>query len=99
MRPILGIDFGTTNSVVAALGPDGGATVLRHGTHDVFRSVLCFRRGSRGQVEHAAGPKAIEAYLDDPFDSRLIMSMKGIVNLASVGTSFCNHRALATAPG
>jgi hypothetical chaperone protein len=31
VRPVIGIDFGTTNSVVAALGPDGGATVLRHG--------------------------------------------------------------------
>jgi hypothetical chaperone protein len=76
VRPVIGVDFGTTNSVVAALGPDGGATVLRHGTDDVFRSVLCFRRGTRGQPEHAAGPRAIEAYLDDPFDSRLIMSMK-----------------------
>jgi hypothetical chaperone protein len=85
VRPVIGIDFGTTNSVVAALGPDGGATVLRHGTHDVFRSVLCFRRGSRGQVEHAAGPKAIEAYLDDPFDSRLIMSMKSYLAQRSFG--------------
>ena len=76
MRPVIGVDFGTTNSVVAALGQDGEATVLRHGASDVFRSVLCFRRGARGQPEHSAGPKAIEAYLDDPFDSRLIMSMK-----------------------
>ena len=27
------------------------------------------------------------------------MASDGIVNLAAVGTSFCNHRALATAPG
>jgi hypothetical chaperone protein len=76
MRPVIGIDFGTTNSVVAALRPDGGAAVLRHDTVDVFRSILCFRRGAPGRVEHAAGPRAIEFHLDDPFDSRLIMSMK-----------------------
>ena len=76
MRPVVSIDFGTTNSVVAALGPDGAATVLRHRTDDVFRSVLCFQRGDRGQLEHSAGPRAIEAYLDDPLDSRLVMSMK-----------------------
>ena len=27
-------------------------------------------------LRHAAGPEAIEAYLDDPLDTRLIMSMK-----------------------
>ncbi len=85
MRPVVGVDFGTTNSVVAALGPDGGATVLRHGTADVFRSVLCFRRSPRGQPEHAAGPRAIEAYLDDPSDSRLIMSMKSYLAQRSFG--------------
>jgi hypothetical chaperone protein len=46
---------------------------------DVFRTVLCFwtdevRAG--GKLRHAAGPEAIEAYIDDPLDSRLIMSMK-----------------------
>ncbi len=85
MRPVVGVDFGTTNSVVAALGPDGAATVLRHGTADVFRSVLCFRRSPRGQPEHAAGPRAIEAYLDDPSDSRLIMSMKSYLAQRSFG--------------
>jgi hypothetical chaperone protein len=76
MRPTIGIDFGTTNSVVAALRPDGSVRVLRHATDDVFRSVLCFWNGAEGRVRHAAGPAAIEAYLDDPLDSRLIMSMK-----------------------
>ena len=30
----------------------------------------------RSELHHGAGPRAIEAYLDDPVDSRLIMSMK-----------------------
>ena len=83
MKPILGIDFGTTNSVVSILSPDGNVTTRRIpvGSSDVetFRTVLCFwseenRTGS--SLHHAAGPFAIESYLDDPFDSRLIMSMK-----------------------
>ena len=83
MVPVIGIDFGTTNSVVARLNPDGTSTTARFGTgdaaQDVFRSVLCFwtehvRAG--GTLSHAAGPAAIEAYIDDPLDSRLMMSLK-----------------------
>jgi hypothetical chaperone protein len=75
-RAVVGIDFGTTNSVVALRAPDGMTSTLRHPMGDVFRSVLCFGAESDGAPNHAAGPAAIEAYLDDPFDSRLIMSMK-----------------------
>jgi hypothetical chaperone protein len=45
----------------------------------VFRSVLCFwaeDTPARRVLHHAAGPEAITAYLEDPLDSRLIMSMK-----------------------
>ncbi len=75
---VVGIDFGTTNSVVALLGPDGQVTTRRFATGDVFRSVLCFWIGGAGgrSLLHAAGPDGIEAYLDDPLESRLIMSMK-----------------------
>ncbi|OYW07428.1 MAG: hsp70 family protein, partial [Rhodospirillales bacterium 12-71-4] len=76
MQPVIGIDFGTTNSVVTALLPDGTTRVLRQGTEEVFRSVLCFWNGADGRTRHAAGPAAIEAYLDDPLEARLIMSMK-----------------------
>ena len=76
MRPAIGIDFGTTNSVVATRRADGSVTVLRRETAEVFRSVLCFWHAQGGAARHAAGPAAIEAYLDDPLDSRLIMSMK-----------------------
>lgn len=76
MRPAIGIDFGTTNSVVALRGADGSVRTLRHATGEVFRSVLCFWSDGRGGARHAAGPAAIEAYLDEPLESRLIMSMK-----------------------
>ena len=80
---VIGVDFGTTNSVVTRLEADGSVTTVRHrfGTAelDVIRSVLCFwNDGARDRVvlRHAAGPAAIEAYLDDPLDSRLMMSLK-----------------------
>ena len=78
MRQV-GIDFGTTNSVIALLGADGAARTATFGTDDVFRTVLCFwaEEGRAGhRLHHAAGAAAIAAYLDDPLDSRLIMSMK-----------------------
>jgi hypothetical chaperone protein len=80
---VIGVDFGTTNSVVTLLAADGSASTVRHrfGTAeiDVIRSVLCFwNDGARDRVvlRSAAGPAAIEAYLDDPLDSRLMMSLK-----------------------
>ncbi len=81
MPPCFGIDFGTTNSVVTALTPDGAVRTAQFGAQaqDVFRTVLCFwtqAEGRRSAIQHAAGPAAIEAYLDDPLDSRLIMSLK-----------------------
>lgn len=82
MTRIIGIDFGTTNSVLSVLEPDGSTHNASFGPDalDVFRSVLCFwseeERGRRTELRSAAGPDAISAYLDDPLDSRLIMSMK-----------------------
>src|ERR1700712_1596890 len=83
MTRLIGIDFGTTNSVVAILEPDGSTRTATYAVGqaelDVFRTVLCFwnheARG-RSTLHHAAGPFAVQAYLDDPTDSRLIMSMK-----------------------
>jgi hypothetical chaperone protein len=88
LPPLIGIDFGTTNSVVAVRQADGSVRTARfaNDTLDVFRTVLCFWRhagpgvlhhaAGRGTLSHASGPAAVEAYLDDPLDSRLIMSMK-----------------------
>src|SRR5690348_2048488 len=80
---VIGVDFGTTNSVITLLRPDGTVATRRHafGTAelDVIRSVLCFwNDGTRNSIvlRNAAGPAAIEAYLDDPLESRLMMSLK-----------------------
>ena len=51
----IGVDFGTTNSVVALLHEDGSVTTRRYagdaGPLDVFRSVLCF------WAEEGSGPQ------------------------------------------
>ena len=75
----VGIDFGTTNTVIALPDGNGGTCSAVFDTEAVYRSVLCFwnEDAQAGQrLHHAAGPEAIAAYLDDPLDSRLIMSMK-----------------------
>ena len=79
----IGVDFGTTNSVVASLEPDGSLRTRRHAVGqvqlDMVRSVLCFwaeDAGGRSTLRHAAGAEAVRAYLEDPLDSRLILSMK-----------------------
>jgi len=67
---LIGVDFGTSNSVVAVLD-EGGATLSR--------SVLCFWLepfGASQRFRYAAGSEAVQAYLEDPLDSRLILSMK-----------------------
>jgi hypothetical chaperone protein len=70
--PHFGIDFGTTNSVVAQASA-GSVAVARHDSGEVFRSILCFQGHWRA---HLAGPAAMEAYLDDPASCRLMMSLK-----------------------
>jgi hypothetical chaperone protein len=95
MRPVIGIDFGTTNSVAALRGADGALRTLRVATDDVFRSVLCFWAGADGRARQAAGPAAIEAYLESPLDSRLIMSMKSYL----AQRSFTETRILGRAWG
>lgn len=95
MPTVLGIDFGTTNSVVVALDTvTGQSRTVRFSTgdavHDVFRTVLCFwqevARG-RSHLRHAAGPAAVSAYLDDPLESRLVMSTKTYLASRSFGST------------
>jgi len=83
---IIGIDFGTTNSVVAVLQPDGAVHTSQVAGLDVFRTVLCFWN-DRGTLRHAAGPHAMTAYLNDPEDTRLIMSMKTYLAQASFSST------------
>jgi hypothetical chaperone protein len=78
----IGVDFGTTNTVVSLTDDAGQARLVRfpvEGTHaSTFRSALSFHanadEASGRTVE--AGPWAIEAYLDDPTETRFIQSFK-----------------------
>jgi hypothetical chaperone protein len=80
--PVLGVDFGTTNTVLSLGFGDGREAVMRFaapaGETSAFRSVLSFREhpdpARPRSVE--AGPWAIEEYLEDPLDTRFIQSFK-----------------------
>lgn len=78
----LGLDFGTTNSVVALADGQGGTRLVTFGDAGdaVFRSALCFWEEERGWngIAHEAGPWAIEEYLQSPLDSRFIQSFKSV---------------------
>ena len=99
-RPVLGIDFGTTNTVVAISEGPQSARILRFptprgGSDQTFRSVLSFRERDAahptGEVQ--AGPFAIEAFLDDPHATRLIQSFKTFAASAAFsGTVIFNRR-------
>ena len=81
----MGLDFGTTNTVVALSDAPDNADVVSfahgEGGTRTFRSALCFwaeEDGARTQVEHEAGPWAIDEYLAFPQDSRFIQSFKSV---------------------
>ena len=78
----IGIDFGTTNTVVALPGDDGHARLVSFPTDagDIvaFRSALSFHAPAgdpSGRVVEA-GPFAIEAYVEEPLETRFIQSFK-----------------------
>jgi len=86
----LGLDFGTTNSVVALTGAAGASPALvdfaaAAGASAVFRSALCFWQDDavRGGIAAEAGPWAIAEYLDYPQGSRFIQSFKSVAASAS----------------
>lgn len=79
-----GIDFGTTNSVVALASEPGEAQLVDYaapeGTSAIFRSALCFWQDedARGGVAHEAGPWAIAEFLEYPQGSRFLQSFKSV---------------------
>jgi hypothetical chaperone protein len=78
----IGIDFGTTNTVVALAGGEGGARLVDF-VHDhdplvAFRSALSFHappEDANARVVEA-GPWAIDAYVEEPLETRFIQSFK-----------------------
>ncbi|HEY0597353.1 Hsp70 family protein [Sphingopyxis sp.] len=85
----LGLDFGTTNTVVALADGNGDTQLVEFAgdaaTGGVFRSALCFWEEERAWqgIAHEAGPWAIDEYLQSPLDSRFVQSFKSVAASAS----------------
>lgn len=84
----VGIDFGTTNTVVAF--PRGSAAEVQgfvrgDEAHDALRTTLSFRRNpARGAKPLAeAGPWAIDAFIEQPEETRFLQSFKSFAASAS----------------
>jgi hypothetical chaperone protein len=80
----IGIDFGTTNTVISTLDADGRAHLASFRAPGegepivAFRSALSFHAPAedpRARVVEA-GPWAIEAYVEEPLETRFIQSFK-----------------------
>ena len=78
----IGIDFGTTNTVVSLAGADGAAHLIQfaHDNEQIapFRSALSFHADPLDPRERVveAGPWAIDAYVEEPLETRFIQSFK-----------------------
>jgi hypothetical chaperone protein len=79
---VIGIDFGTTNTVISTLGEDGEARLAAFaapaGEIVAFRSALSFHASDGDPPKRIieAGPWAIEAYVEEPLETRFIQSFK-----------------------
>lgn len=78
-EPTIGVDFGTTNTVVSMTHGDDHARLVRFTIDNrelfAFRSALSFH-SVQGERVVEAGPWAIEAYLEEPLETRFIQSFK-----------------------
>jgi len=90
MRRVVGLDFGTTNSAVAVVDPNGSVRLATFQEDErlieTFRSILYFFHPHDGEATHdtvVAGPHAIEAYLSAEPRGRLIQSLKSFLSTRS----------------
>jgi hypothetical chaperone protein len=81
---VLGLDFGTTNTVAALATGSNAPTLIDfagpEATASVFRSALCFWEDEAASfgVSNEAGPFAIAEYLAWPQGSRFVQSFKTV---------------------
>jgi hypothetical chaperone protein len=102
-RLAIGLDFGTTNTVVALSDSTGNARVLPfklesmidEEVHSTFRSAMCFweEEGDAARdLRFEAGPWAIERFIDDPNDCRFLQSFKTFAASKSFSDTFIHGR-------
>ena len=88
-RYTLGIDFGTTNTVLALADAEGPAHLVQFATPEgelfAFRSCLSFHAPAERPQDRqiAAGPWAIDAYVEAPAETRFIQSFKSFAAQSS----------------
>ncbi|PWE58211.1 hsp70 family protein [Metarhizobium album] len=80
MAGALGLDFGTTNTVLA-LGDGGSGTrsmtfTSSAGVSDSMRTALSFLKDKATVVKTEAGRAAIQQFIDNPGDCRFLQSIK-----------------------
>src|SRR3954453_23804036 len=95
MDPVIGLDFGTTNSAIAVAETGKEATLARFGDTSSFRSILYSphrERFSKEKLETKAGPEAISSYLDADTKGRLILSVKSYLASRLFTTTQINGR-------
>jgi hypothetical chaperone protein len=91
MRPIsIGVDFGTSNTVIATVDEGRRASVMsiasRSGHGSVLPSILCFRTNEidvRDRPVSSAGTDAIADYIARTGPARLVQSMKSFLGSKS----------------
>ena len=90
----IGLDFGTTNSSIALIRPDGSVQLARFSYRgaltESFRSLLYLERvheGHRNTIKSWSGPQGIERYLSAEEKGRLIQSLKSFLSSRSLQTT------------
>jgi hypothetical chaperone protein len=99
MQPVIGLDFGTTNSAIAVADGNRKATLATFadgfGTTNNFRSILYFPakdKSAQQPLETKAGPEAINTYLDADTKGRLIVSIKSYLASSLFTSTTINGR-------
>ena len=96
----IGIDFGTTNTVVSLCDAQGATRTLQYpssqGPLATFRSILCYVSDDADhlnpQTRVYCGPAAIDAFLRHGEDARLIQSIKTFLSSKSFSKSTIHGR-------